>query len=67
MYDLEAGQPFNVEFESNPPTSVRRASLRYLNSLDSNKASLDKDSSIFQNKNLIIKIQFFIRFGLIKF
>lgn len=48
VYDLEAGQPFNVEFESNPPTSVRRASLRYLNSLDFGQANAENCSIPFR-------------------
>ena len=48
VYDLEAGQPFNVEFESNPPTSIRRASLRYLNSLDFGQANAENCSIPFR-------------------
>lgn len=34
IYDLQDGVVDNVAFENNPPSSVRRATVRYLNSLD---------------------------------
>ena len=34
IYDLQDGVIDNVAFENNPPSSVRRATIRYLNSLD---------------------------------
>ena len=34
IYDLQDGEVNNVAFENNPPSSVRRATVRYLNSLD---------------------------------
>jgi predicted nuclease with TOPRIM domain len=33
IYDLKDGEVYNVEFESNPPTNLRRPTIRYLNSL----------------------------------
>lgn len=39
IYDLQDGVVDNVAFENNPPSSVRRATVRYLNSLDFSEAT----------------------------
>ena len=33
IYDLKDGEVYNVQFESNPPTNLRRPTIRYLDSL----------------------------------
>ena len=48
VYDLAEGQPVNVEFESNPPSSLRRASVRYLSSLDFGSATANNCSIPFK-------------------
>lgn len=48
VYDLVEGQPVNVEFESNPPSSIRRASVRYLSSLDFGNATAENCSIPFK-------------------
>jgi len=48
VYDLVEGQPVNVEFESNPPSSLRRASVRYLSSLDFGSATANNCSIPFK-------------------
>mgnify|MGYP001185594951 FL=1 len=48
VYDLAEGKPVNVEFESNPPSSIRRASVRYLSSLDFGTATAENCSIPFK-------------------
>ena len=48
VYDLAEGKPVNVEFESNPPSSLRRASVRYLSSLDFGTATAKNCSIPFK-------------------
>tara|TARA_E500000305_G_scaffold67678_1_gene53885 strand:- start:6516 stop:7232 length:717 start_codon:yes stop_codon:yes gene_type:complete len=48
VYDLVEGKPVNVEFESNPPSSIRRASVRYLSSLDFGSATAENCSIPFK-------------------
>lgn len=48
VYDLVEGKPVNVEFESNPPSSLRRASVRYLSSLDFGTATANNCSIPFK-------------------
>jgi len=48
VYDLAEGKPVNVEFESNPPNSLRRASMRYLSSLDFGTATAENCSIPFK-------------------
>ena len=48
VYDLAEGKPVNVEFESNPPSSIRRASMRYLSSLDFGTATAKNCSIPFK-------------------
>lgn len=48
VYDLVEGKPVNVEFESNPPSSLRRASVRYLSSLDFGSATAENCSIPFK-------------------
>lgn len=48
VYDLVEGKPVNVEFESNPPSSIRRASVRYLSSLDFGTATANNCSIPFK-------------------
>ena len=48
VYDLAEGKPVNVEFESNPPSSLRRASVRYLSSLDFGTATANNCSIPFK-------------------
>ena len=48
VYDLVEGKPVNVEFESNPPSSIRRASVRYLSSLDFGSATANNCSIPFK-------------------
>tara|TARA_R100001440_G_scaffold60952_1_gene80839 strand:+ start:1022 stop:1759 length:738 start_codon:yes stop_codon:yes gene_type:complete len=48
VYDLELGEPTNIEFEANPPVSLRRATIRYLNSLDFGEATAENCSIPFK-------------------
>jgi len=48
VYDLELGEPTNIEFEANPPISLRRATIRYLNSLDFGEATAENCSIPFK-------------------
>lgn len=48
VYDLVEGKPVNVEFESNPPSSIRRAGVRYLSSLDFGTATANNCSIPFK-------------------
>lgn len=48
IYDLQDGVVDNVAFENNPPSSVRRATVRYLNSLDFSGATATNCSIPFR-------------------
>jgi len=48
IYDLQDGVVDNVAFENNPPSSVRRATVRYLNSLDFSGATATNCSIPFK-------------------
>jgi len=48
IYDLQDGVVNNVAFENNPPSSVRRATVRYLNSLDFSGATATNCSIPFR-------------------
>lgn len=50
IYDLQDGVVDNVAFENNPPSSVRRATVRYLNSLDFSGATAVNCSIPFKIK-----------------
>lgn len=50
IYDLQDGVVDNVAFENNPPSSVRRATVRYLNSLDFSEATAINCSIPFKIK-----------------
>ena len=50
IYDLQDGVVDNVAFENNSPSSVRRATVRYLNSLDFSKATAINCSIPFKIK-----------------
>ena len=50
IYDLQDGVVDNVAFENNPPSSVRRATVRYLNSLDFSGATAINCSIPFKIK-----------------